>query len=221
MAEVALAAPAAFAAMFQLSKYGLHLATDVYKFARDAGAAKKDITHFADRLQLFSATIVLAKNTLSDYCRDNPQSSAVIYMEHHGVLLNVESTSKQLHQRLTDADWSLKAMKGRWPPVMILKWILKRSSIMNLFPGMDGLQASLTLLMQVTSLETKMEILNALRNGRGAMGSDAGNANMDKLREERCVPGEAYPCSVNRFLQRYARTDLTLALRCGVPLEAW
>jgi hypothetical protein len=190
MAEV-LAAPAAFAAVLQLSVYGMRLTTGLYKFAQDAGAAKKDIKHFANRLQLFSATIVLAKNALDDYCRDNPQSSVVIYMEHYGVLRNVKRTSNQLYQRLTHADSSLEAMKGRWLPVMTLMWIFKKSSIMDLFPGMDGLQASLTLLVQVASLETNEQTLNILRKERGAIGSEAGNANLDKLREERCVPSEA------------------------------
>jgi hypothetical protein len=155
MAEVAvlLAAPAAIAALLQLVDQGISVASVLYRTSRHAGAASRELEGLAHRIQFFSTTVRLAKDTLNRHCAQFPESPVVLFIEEYEVLRDVENGSKFLRGRLEYSAARLKAMSSNSALWMSIKWAFKRSSFLELLPELDGFQADLSLLAQVAGLE--------------------------------------------------------------------
>lgn len=154
----ALAAPAAIAALLQLADYGTRLASIFYSTARSAGAAQEELERLADRLQLFSATVTLTRDTLKRHCAEYPQSPVVLFIEHKRILRNVKRGSTSLRRRLRDSGDRLQAMYSSSALWMSIKWVFKRSSFLEMLPELDGFQANLSLLVAVANLEALNEL---------------------------------------------------------------
>jgi hypothetical protein len=178
-AAAALAAPATIAALFQLVDYGMSAASNLYKTARNAGAAEQELESLAHRIQLFATTVRMARETLKRHCDEYPQSPVVIFNEHHRVLWGVKKGSKFLRRRLRDMEKRLKALHSSSALWMSIKWAFQRSSFLELHPELGGFQANLSLLAAVANLEA----MNILKQS-GVIASDEERA---KLEDEWCV----------------------------------
>lgn len=152
-----LAAAGGLAACLQLADYGIRFASGLYAFAENAAAAGEELERFANRLQLFSTTTKLARTTLAQHCSAYPKSPAVVFMDRAGIISDVGKESTTLLRRLRRTKRTLKAMDSSWALVTSIKWFLKKSSIMELLPEMDGLQANLSLLMVIANYEALKE----------------------------------------------------------------
>ncbi|KAK3313366.1 hypothetical protein B0H66DRAFT_629135 [Apodospora peruviana] len=161
MAEV-LAAPAAFAAVFQLASYGSRFARSLYHFAEDAGKANDDVEFLADRLRIVSSTISIARSTIIRHCSECPDSTVVQAIVSKGLHKDINRISKQTHKRLEMAKQKLTAIRDtKWSFIQALKWEFGKSSIMESLPALDLVQADLSLLMASTSMEALNKLLNS------------------------------------------------------------
>ena len=160
MAEVILAAPAAIAALLQLADYGTRLASALYRTAQGAAAAEQELDGLAPRILFFSTSVAAARNALNKHCAGYPKSPVVLFIEHHRVLRrDVKRGSRFIRRRLADAENRLQQIHSNFTLWIKIKWVLKRSSFLELLPELDGFQANLNLLVSVASLEA----LNCLK----------------------------------------------------------
>ncbi len=168
MAEVILAAPAAIAALLQLADYGTRLASTLYRTAQSAAAAEQELDSLARRILFFSTSVRVARTALNRHCAEYPTSPVVLFIEHHRVLRDVKRGSKFIRRRLADAENRLRGIHSNSALWMKIKWVLKRSSFLELLPELDGFQANLNLLVSVASLEA----LNCLKQSGAAVSEE-------------------------------------------------
>ncbi|KAL2022869.1 hypothetical protein VTK56DRAFT_4400 [Thermocarpiscus australiensis] len=158
---VALACPAAFAAVVQLASYGSAFATTLYQFAQDAPAAREEIEGLANRVRSFSSTIRVARDSLSRHWREYPESDVARFAHRNRVVKMIKHCSKLLRRRLRHVEDKLESMRSRSTLWTSIKWALNKSSILSrwMLLEMQGLEADLNLLMTTAN----MEALSALR----------------------------------------------------------
>jgi hypothetical protein len=152
MAEF-LAVTGGLAAVVQLAASGRHLAKTLYRFAVDAGAYTAEVERFANQVRTFSDTVEVAEQTLSRYCRDNPTSRLVVYMERRKVLANIDSEATTVRAHLRAVREQVIDMKSRSILWASIKWSWKKSSILELSPEMESAKTNLSLLMVTAQFE--------------------------------------------------------------------
>lgn len=194
MAEIVAAAavPAAIAALLQLAKYGMDIASAFYSTAKSAGAARRDLKRLAHRIQFFSDTVRVTRDVLKRHCAEYPESRVVLFIKHHDVLGSVKRGSRLLKVHLKDSKDRLEAVYSSSALWMSIKWVFKRSSFLELLPELDGFQAALHLLVAVAHLEAS----NIKRQSGGIVSEE----------EIRMWEEERYVCCYGRICGAF--TDL-------------
>ena len=152
MAEF-LAVTGGLAAVIQLATSGRRFAKILYRFAVDAGAAAAEVERFANQVRTFSDTVEVAEQTLSRYCRDNPASPLVVFMDRRKVLANIDSEATTVRTHLRAVRDQVIGMKSRSILWASIKWSWKKSSILELSPEMESVKTSLSLLMVTAQFE--------------------------------------------------------------------
>jgi hypothetical protein len=152
MAEF-LAVTGGLAAVVQLAASGRRLVKTLYRFAVDAGAAAAEVERFANQVRTFSGTVEVAQQTVSFYCRENPESPVVAFIKSSQVLADIDSEASTVQAHLWAIRDQVIDMKSRWVVWASIKWSVKKSSILELSPQMESVKTSLCLLMASTNLE--------------------------------------------------------------------
>lgn len=151
MAEI-LALVASFAALLQLASYARKFARALHGVSRGAGSAMEEIESFANQARNFSVTIGLAQVSLSDHCRKYKDSRVLAYISSNELLENIAFGPTR--RRLYDATRRVKKrMRSKFTLVTALGWMYQKSSVRELFPEMDHITASLTLIMTTATFE--------------------------------------------------------------------
>jgi hypothetical protein len=152
MAEV-LAITGGLAAALQLSSYAKKLAKALYRFSKDAGAARREVERFSNQVQSFSDTVGLAHGTLSHFCSENPRSPVVVYISSNDVLKNIGSEAMAVKAHLRKIQHQVIGLRSSVTLWAIVKWAYKKSTISELFPEMESVKTSLSLVIATAQLE--------------------------------------------------------------------
>ncbi|KAH7128045.1 hypothetical protein B0J13DRAFT_143248 [Dactylonectria estremocensis] len=154
MAET-VALVASFAALVQIAGYANKFATVLYDVSQGAGSAMEQIENFAIQARTFSDTVDLAQTSLKRHRREFKESPVLEYISRHRVLENI--VSKSTRKRLYDATRRVKkTMRSRSPLIVFLRWMYQKSSITALFPEMEHIKSSISLIVNTATFEVIM-----------------------------------------------------------------
>ncbi|KAL2195256.1 hypothetical protein P885DRAFT_62492 [Corynascus similis CBS 632.67] len=160
MAEV-LAVAGGIAAIIQLAGCGKKLARVLHRFSRDVMDARDSVQRFANQVGIFSAVIEAAQQTISWYCRDNPESLLVTYINSSGLLASINLEAGIVRQHLRDIRNQVLHMKSTFVFWASIMWGIKKSSFKEVLPEMESIKTSLILLLSTTRLESLISTLEA------------------------------------------------------------
>ncbi|KAK4246726.1 hypothetical protein C7999DRAFT_15161 [Corynascus novoguineensis] len=152
MAEV-LAVAGGIAAIVQLAACGKKLARALHRFSRDVVDARADVRRFENQVSIFCAVIEAAQQTIFRYCRENPESLLVTYINRSGVLDLINLEAGIVRRHLLDIRVQVLGMKSTFVFWASIKWGIKKSSFKEVVPEMESIKASLILLVSTTQLE--------------------------------------------------------------------
>jgi hypothetical protein len=155
MAEV-LAITGGLAAALQLSSGAKKFATTLYRFARDAGLAGREVERFANQVQSFSDTVGLAHGTLSQFCSENPTSRVVVFISSKNVLKNIGTEAMAVRAHLRQIQHQVIGLRSTVTLWASFKWSIKKSSILELTPEMESVKTSLGLVLACVQFATTM-----------------------------------------------------------------
>ncbi|KAK3308465.1 uncharacterized protein B0T15DRAFT_572631 [Chaetomium strumarium] len=155
-----LTAIGGLAAVLQLSSAAAKVVDALCKFAEDARFARAEIQRFAGQVRTFCHIITIARNNLRRYCREFSKSPLVKYISKHNVLDSICSEAAAVEQHIWDIDLEVAKLESQSALWASIKWVFKRSSILELSPEMQSLMASLNLLQSTAMLDA------ALRSGK-------------------------------------------------------
>lgn len=159
MAEV-IALSASLAGVLQLVGYGYKFARTLTKFSQQVGSGSDEIDRFTAQVQFFSQTVGLAQVSLSRHVADYEESPVITYIRAHHVLDDLSTESKVVEQRLRVARHWILSMRHQHKIVVVLKWIWRKRSIMQLCPLMESIKTSMALIMSTAHFEvTQLRLL--------------------------------------------------------------
>ena len=153
MAEV-LAIPAALAAVLQLAEYGRHFSKVLYRFSRNASTAKEDVKRFASQVQTFSDTIDLAQVSLDRHFAAYAESPIIAYISRRPVLHNIAQQALQIFDRFQNSRDLVRTIDSGFGFWASIKWSLRKTTVLELFPEMETVKSSLLMLMSTAHLES-------------------------------------------------------------------
>jgi hypothetical protein len=160
MAE-ALAVLGALAAVHQLSKSAAKLANILYDFALSSQILTKEVQSFARQVRSFSDIVRLALLTLSEYCRENPNSRIVRYLDSHHVLPNINEGAKHTLRHLRAIRDQITRPQTRFTWMGTVVWLWNKRSVMELYPKMESIKSNLSLLMATSKMEDLLHRMSA------------------------------------------------------------
>ncbi|KAL2128564.1 hypothetical protein VTI74DRAFT_9021 [Chaetomium olivicolor] len=157
MAE-ALAIVGGVAAVLQLATSARKFAQVLYSFAADAGAAGTEVERFASQVQSFSDTTEMAQAGLYHYCVENPDTPVVTFIKSRGVLANIDIEARTVKRHLRTIQLRVKNLQSRSMLWASIKWSFKKSSILELGPGMESVKTGLSLALATAQLEAIIHV---------------------------------------------------------------
>jgi len=159
MAEV-LAVAGGIAAIVQLAGCGKKLARVLHSFSRDVVDARAGVRRFENQVRIFCAVIEAAQQTIFRYCKDNPESLLVTYINSSGLLASINLEAGIVRQHLRDIRNQVLEMKSTFVFWARIMWGIKKSSFKEVLPEMESIKTSLILLVSTTRLESLSLRLN-------------------------------------------------------------
>lgn len=152
MAEL-LALPASIAAIVQLAEYGFRFARTLHSFASHAGSASEEIELFEIQVRSSSQVIGLARASLHQHCSKHPDSSVLTYISAHNVIDDLAKESKLVEKRLRNARHQVMSMNSWHKLLVMIKWSLRKASILGLSADMEKVKTSLGLILATAHFE--------------------------------------------------------------------
>ncbi|AEO63036.1 uncharacterized protein THITE_2084540 [Thermothielavioides terrestris NRRL 8126] len=165
MAEV-LAVAGGIAAIFELAKAGWRFADTLSQFARHAGAAGFEVERFANQVEAFSDAVELAQLILSRHLHRNQESSVVTYIRRQNILDIIGTEANIVQRRLRATQDQVMGLESRSVVLASIKWLLRRSSIMQLSPEMESVKSTLSLLVDIAQLEDVMNLADSVLSNK-------------------------------------------------------
>lgn len=151
MAEV-LAVVGGIAAVVQLATSARRCARFLRRFAADAGGAADEVERFAIQIKTFSDTIGVSQFTISSFCNKNPRSPMVAFIASHRVIENIINDAEHVQNHLEAIQDQVEGISSRFPLLVSIMWAFRKSSFRELYPEMESVKTSLSLLMLNTQL---------------------------------------------------------------------
>lgn len=155
MAEF-LALTGGLAAILQLSKTALRLASALHHLASTSPAA--EITRFANQAQSFSDTVAAAQVTLRRYCLTNPTSPLVQFLVSRNVLGNMGVEADAVRRRLRGVQRRVAGFggaNGKGKGVWVRLWWgwRMKGGVNELVPEMESVKTGLGLVLATAQFE--------------------------------------------------------------------
>lgn len=147
------------------------LSKSLYRTARSASSARKDIETLSMHIEAFSSVVMAAYVSLKHYSHEQARSTVVDYVEEHQVLETLRVQSEHVTQRIKKLRPQIKAIPSSISILAKAKWLFQKSEVLALYPEMESVKTNLILL------------LNTLRLGAIEEGIGTGEK-MNELAEE-------------------------------------
>ncbi|KAK1961658.1 hypothetical protein LY78DRAFT_721599 [Colletotrichum sublineola] len=127
--------------------------------ALHAGISKADVERCANHLRTFSLAVRMAHETLREYSEDSSASSVFDFISSKQVLRAISIDSNSLKTCLSLAIKRFRNVsKDGLTPVAFIKWWLHKDAIITLFPEMERIKTSLTLI--IVTIQLKLVFTN-------------------------------------------------------------
>lgn len=127
----------------------------LYRTARSAGSARKDIEEFAMDVSTFASVIRVAHDSIQDHCRNNCQLHVLQYVEEHAVLGHIEAQCGRIAEHIQALGPRMSSIQSRIDLITRFKWTFRKQEVQALHPKMECVKSSLILLMLIVRFELK------------------------------------------------------------------
>ena len=110
---------------------------------------------FALQVQAFSDVVEAAELSLRNYCTENKESSLVDFICSRRILDNIGHEAEAVEEHLRAIRDQVRGLGSSSILWASMKWALKKSSILGLFPEMECVKSSLNLLVAICVLHKR------------------------------------------------------------------
>jgi len=168
------------ATVMQLATYGAGFAVRMNKLLRQLGTVHEDIDYVVCDVGTSSLSITMARNVLVKYQSSHPDSEHIRFMLSKNMLVDLGNMSRKLTSRLKRSEDNLISMQSRVKLITLLKWTLRKDSILEVSSKLKNIQITMTILMNTIQLEDKNSKLEEMGRSR----SREDQVEIQKLKKE-------------------------------------